>query len=147
MSKPKEKAWEWCSRYIRLRDALDYCKRMGIDISQFSRPEDIIVKCCTCPKRRSWIDMQAGHYFGRGLAGGSGTFFDERNIHTQCGQCNGFKQGNNQVYTEFMLNKYGQQVIDELEIKHRGGSKYSHIQLKALAQFYKEKYEELLASV
>jgi 5-methylcytosine-specific restriction endonuclease McrA len=78
---PKEKAWKACSRYIRLRDAIAYCLKHGIDLTQFNRPEDIIGKCCTCGKVKSWIYLQAGHWKGRDLGGKSGTYFDERNIH------------------------------------------------------------------
>jgi len=132
-----------CSRYIRLRDALDYCKRMRIDISQFNSIKDLPVQCCTCEKVKSWPRMQAGHYFGRGLGGSSGAYFDERNINTQCGQCNCFKGGNIQVYTEFMREKYGQEVIDQLRIKHHCVKKWTDLDFIPLGKFYKDAYNEL----
>lgn len=137
----KQKASDSCSRYIRLRDALDYCKRMRIDISQFDSIRDLPVQCCTCDKVKSWSRMQAGHYFGRGLGGSSGAYFDERNINTQCGQCNSFKGGNIQSYTEFMRKKYGQKVIDQLRIKHHSIKKQSDLGLIATASFYKGAYD------
>lgn len=147
MKTPKRKASDACSKYIRLRDAVEYCERMKIDLSQFSSVEDLPVKCCTCPKIKTWKQMQGGHYFGRGLAGGSGAYFDERNINTQCGQCNSFRGGNIQAYREFMLQKYGQGVIDELEILHRGGRTYVDGELAAIEQLYKEMYEQLIETV
>ena len=72
----KTKASNACSRYIRLRDALEYCYDHSIDISQFNRPEDIIGKCCTCGAVKSWVRMDAGHFKGRGIGGGSGVYFD-----------------------------------------------------------------------
>ena len=45
---PKQKASKAMSRFIRLRDALAYCHRRGIDLHQFARPEDVIGKCCSC---------------------------------------------------------------------------------------------------
>ena len=58
--------------------------------------------------------MDAGHFISRGSGGMSGVYFDERNIHTQCKPCNGFHQGNAQKYGDYMLQKYGQEVIDIL---------------------------------
>lgn len=142
MATPKKIASTLCSRYIRLRDALDYCRKHGIDLGQFVRPEDIIVQCCTCPKILPWIRMDAGHYHGRGIGGSSGVYFDERNINTQCKPCNGFKGGNIQVYDVFMLEKYGQEVLDELELKDRIGSYKS--QYAFIGIMYKQMYEKLL---
>lgn len=139
----KQKASEHCSRYIRLRDALDYCKRMRIDISQFNSIKDLPVACCTCGKIITIKRAQAGHYFGRGLGGGSGAYFDERNINTQCGQCNAFKQGNPKAYEEFMRRKYGQEVIDQLRIKHHSIKKQSDLGLIATGSFYKGAYDGL----
>jgi len=143
----KKQASELCSRYIRLRDALDYCARMAIDLAQFSRVEDILVKCCTCTTIKSWIRMQAGHYFGRGLGGGSGAYFDERNINTQCPPCNGFRGGNHESYTVFMQAKYSPEVIDELHILHAGGRTYKHGEFTAIGLMYKQLYNELVKKV
>jgi len=140
----KKKANTWCSKYIRLRDALSYCKEYGIDTGQFIRPEDIIGRCCTCGTVKSWLRMDAGHFKGRGLGGGSGTYFDERNIHLQCKQCNAFRGGAPKEYLEFMLGKYGQEIVDEIELKHHTPLDSSDLAMLAMAQYYKEKYNELL---
>jgi len=136
----KKKAWDECSRYCRLRDALDYCKLMRIDTSQFNRIEDYPVKCCTCHKIKAWIYMQSGHFISRGIGGSSGVYFDERNINTQCPRCNAFRQGRPEVYYEFMLAKYGQAVIDALKILDKQTHKASYI---IIGMAYKEMYEEL----
>jgi len=138
----KKKAWDWASKYIRLRDALDFCKRMRIDISEMQL-KDIPVRCCTCPKILPWFRMDAGHYYGRGVGGGSGAYFDERNINTQCKVCNGFRGGRPDIYKEFMLYKWGQEVIDELEILHLAGRQYQDGELIAIGQLYKEMFEKL----
>ncbi len=140
----KKKTWTACSRYIRLRDAIDYCKRMGVDILRhYTQIEDLPVKCCTCFRIKSWSRMHAGHFFGRGIGGGSGAYFDTRNISTQCPTCNAFQQGNMYPYKEFMLERYGQQVIDELEIKHRSGHKWSEIELIALMEYFKGEFKKM----
>lgn len=137
---PKSKAWDACSKYIRLRDAIEYCKKYKIDLP----PEEMVVKCCTCGKVRTWKYMQAGHYKSRGSGGSSGIYFDERGINTQCGQCNAFKQGAPKEYKEFMLEKYGEEVIEELERKHQIPLQGGVLFYKATEEMYKQKYQQLL---
>jgi len=142
----KKKASAAMSRYIRLRDALLYCQKHGIDLRQFSRPEDIIGECCTCGAVKSWFRMDAGHYKSRGSGGMSGVYFDERNVHLQCKRCNGFEGGRPKEYREFMLKRYGQDVLDDIERKHRiikGGGGVNDMSMKAVEIFYKEKYKRL----
>lgn len=143
----KKKASDQCSKYIRLRDALDYCKRVGIDTRQFTNWMSLPVKCCTCGKIITIRQAQAGHYFSRGQSGGSGAYFDERNINTQCAVCNGFEGGNIQIYTEFMLKKYGQGMIDALQILHKGGRRYAYGELEAIRIMYKDMFNELLKGI
>lgn len=149
----KQKAWEICSRYCRLRDALAYCKRMRIDVSEFARPENIIGKCCTCTTVKSWIYMDAGHWINRGSGGQSGVYFDERNINLQCKSCNGnFYQGKTQrdvksAYDHFMLEKYGQDVMDELRIRDKVITRKFSVIILGLHQVYTEEYQKLLDSL
>lgn len=144
MPTPKKKAWTACSRYIRLRDALNYCRDRGIDLHQFIRPEDILGLCATCGAVKSWIYMDCGHWKGRGLGGGSGTYFDERNLSLQCKQCNGFKGGKPKEHEEHLRGKYGQEIIDELERKHQVPLDSRPLPMRAMEQFYKKRYKELL---
>ena len=91
--------------------------------------------------------MDAGHFKGRGIGGGSGAYFDERNIHLQCKQCNGFKQGAYPEYEQFLIDKYGPEIIDELNRKHVSRLDMRPIAMKATEAFYKEEYAELLAEL
>ena len=143
MATEKKKAWYWCSRYCRLRDAVEYCKRMNIDVSQFNRIEDLPVKCCTCGAIKGWIRMDAGHFLSRGMGGSSGVYFDERNIHAQSKDCNAFKQGASEEYREFIIKKYGKEVLAELELKHRLPTSFGELAMIATGKYYKDKYEEL----
>ena len=139
MAKSLKKAvWKEMSRYVRLRDSIDYCQRNNLPL------DSGVARCCTCVKVVShWKYADAGHFFGRGLGGGSGAYFDERNVNLQCKTCNGFQQGNTVAYREFMLQKYGQRVIDELEIKHRAGKKWTEQELIGLKLYYKSEFERL----
>lgn len=143
-NKAKKDAWTACSKYIRLRDALDYCDRYSIDLTQFNRPEDVIGQCCTCGAVKSWVRMDAGHWQGRGLGGKSGTYFDERNISLQCKPCNAWEGGKYGEHQKHILKKHGQEVIEELEIKHLIPLDSRAVPMQAMEIFYQEKYDELV---
>lgn len=128
----KAEVWKWCSLYIRKRDGL----------SSHLLEDGSWGYCCTCGCCVETKYADAGHFIGRGLGGGSGVYFDERNIHLQCKQCNAFKQGDTLNYRRFMLKKYGQEVIDELELKHRTHN-YTLMELEGLKLYYKQAYEEI----
>jgi len=133
------------SRYCRLRDAWEYCKRYAIGIQRFSRVEDLFVKCCTCGKVLPWYRTDAGHYIGRGMRGSSGAYFDERNVHAQCKQCNAFKGGAPREYEDYLRKKYdkedGDDIINTLWVVHQ-----THNQPAPgiIGLYYKEKYEKLV---
>jgi len=116
--------WYWCSKYIRARDSIN-----GYG------------NCCVCKRLVNIKKADAGHFIGRGFGGGSGTKFDERNIHLQCKGCNAFRQGDLR-YRDFMLKKYGQKAIDELRLKHRTHN-YTLMELEGLKLYYKQAYKEI----
>ncbi len=130
----KRKAWQWCAKYIKLRDAIE----------DFPVTKDMaLVRCRACGK---WLETnsknaQASHFISRGTGGWSGVYFDERNIHICCYQCNCLQQGNAQEYGDFMLDKYGQEVIDKLRWLHKNNSYKG--KLLGLFYYYKQQYEEL----
>lgn len=114
----------WCNKYVRLRDTV--AKGWGY--------------CCSCGK--IVVNGDAGHFIGKGFGGRSGVRYDERNINLQCRNCNRFHEGNKLEYRKFMLDRYGQDVIDELERLHRTRN-YSLMDLQGLLLYYKQAYEEL----
>jgi hypothetical protein len=96
----RKKAWTAFSRYIRLQAA----------------NRDGNVECVTC---REWFPLeriQAGHFIdGRNLS----ILFSEQCCHPQCYVCNCIKHGNKVEYYEYMLDRYGKDVIDKLRILGR----------------------------
>lgn len=142
----KKKAWEWCSKYVRLREALDYCKKYGISLKQFTRPEDIIGKCCTCGTVKSWIYMDCGHCIGRGIGGSSGVYFNTQNLALQCKRCNGFLQGCRKKFEEHLKDMYGNMIIETLELAHHT-KRYSKPEIIALGEHFKSEYEKLKESI
>lgn len=81
--------------------------------------------CITCLRQKPIGvvgGIQAGHFIpGRGNA----ILFDERGCHPQCYGCNIGKKGNMVKYYKWMLENYGQEVIDDLERLDNTTVKYS----------------------
>ena len=137
MASAKKRAWKACAKYIKLRDAIE----------DFPITNDLdLVRCRTCGKwmKTNSREAQACHFIGRGIGGGSGVYFDERNIHIGCYQCNCFKQGAPIEYEKFMLEKYGPDVLEELKIKHRLPKSFRDIDMIATEMYYKEEYQRLI---
>ena len=137
----KIEAWEWCSKYIRLKEAIEYQDKFPeVDLGW--------VDCKTCGRIiHIKKNCDAGHFIDRGSGGMSGVYFDERNIHTQCKPCNaGFYQGKEKwnvrkAYLDYMLCKYGQDVVDKLHWLDKNQS-YKGKTI-GIGLMYREMYEEL----
>lgn len=107
-----------------------------------------IVECVTCGFRCHWDArdergipyMQAGHFLdGRSR----GILFEERCVHPQCRTCNVVKHGNKDRYWPFMLERYGQAVIDELiRLKNQSGN-WGRDELEAIFLLYQSKLKDL----
>lgn len=96
---------------------LGACKQMALrDLQKLVRMRNAdsagMVRCVTCRAIKHYKEMNGGHFIpGRR----NGVCFDERNVHPQCVQCNRFYSGRPAEYRFFMVQRYGQAVIDELE--------------------------------
>lgn len=91
----KGKAWEAVKAYVRRKEQ----------------------KCYTCPAQNlTGQNAQAGHYIPVALAGSNNTLsWDERQIHLQCGRCNGVGQGMAVEYRAHLVADYGEKTVRELE--------------------------------
>jgi len=87
--------------------------------------------------------MQAGHCRSRGSGGLSGVYFDERFIRTQCIQCNGFAQGRPEEFRENLIREYGEEIINEITIKHKTNS-YKTGDLLGLKAYFEQETNRLL---
>jgi hypothetical protein len=128
----KKQAWDQFSRFIRLRDRLE----------ENGYPTEFAT-CCTCKKVAPWRSLQAGHF----VAGRRNVIlFDERNCHAQCYGCNCGRSGHVIEYYPFMIEKYGQEVIDELKYLHDNEQRsFSIEELMEMTAEYRAKADELLA--
>jgi hypothetical protein len=86
-------------------------------------------KCITCSKKYTNIkEYQAGHFCPAGSSG-FGLRFDPRNIHGECGGCNGFNQFHLIPYKKNLIKRYGKKFVDDLE-KRYDDYKYKGILIK-----------------
>jgi hypothetical protein len=133
LSKQKKKTWVAFSEYIRTRDCKEYGK---------NHPSaELMCECVTCKRVYPYSKLQAGHFIqGRT----NGVLFDERGVHAQCVGCNMFKGGLIEDYYPFMLEKYGQEVIDDIKKKRLDTIKFSVKDLEEMEVLYKQKTKDLL---
>ena len=136
--KAKENLWKVFSRYIRLRDAVAW---------QSEHPEyngEPGAACVTC--RRFFVikALQAGHFIpGRHQS----ILFDERNVAAQCLRCNVHLKGNWVSYRRYMLERYGEEVIAELEYLDTQSRKFTVPELEAMQEHYSAEVKRLEALV
>ena len=120
----KTKTWKAFSLYIRLSVADEYG----------------FVTCITCGTKKHYKNLQAGHFVpGRG----NSILFEERGVHPQCYHCNIGLKGNPRKYAQYMLEKYGQGVIDELDRLSETVRKFTPQELIELREYYKQKTARL----
>jgi hypothetical protein len=112
------------SRYIRLRDAnqYGYCR------------------CISCGKIVHWQECDAGHYVNRKHMS---LRYDEKNVNAQCRSCNRFDEGNAAGYHAGLVKKYGEGVIQYLEIKKHNTAHFSSAAYEALIKEYQQKIKQL----
>lgn len=130
----KKRVWKLVSEYIRRR-AADEAKQGGY------------AQCCSCGTWRNWKDGDAGHFIdGRH----NSIVYDPRNVHFQCKPCNGSfinqKYDRHEIkkrYEEFMVKRYGAEVVEELRQKDKENKQWSIPELQALIETYKSKIKQL----
>ena len=111
-------------------------KVFSIYIRKRDSNESGIGKCCSCGKYVHWKDVDCGHFVNRKHMS---LRFSEINCNMQCRSCNRFDEGNIVGYTKFMINKYGIDILDKLEIAKKQTIKFTHFEINELAKYYKTK--------
>lgn len=107
-----------------------YKKKLDALFSKFIRYRDD-GQCFTCPNKNHPKKMQNGHFNPRQYLA---TRYDERNNNCQCYACNMLYGGNPATYSVRLIEKYGLDVVRELESK-----RWTPVKLDIA--WYKEKIE------
>ncbi|MFK5282642.1 recombination protein NinG, partial [Lacticaseibacillus paracasei] len=77
--------------------------------------------------------MQNGHFYSRGRYP---TRWHDDNCHPQCVGCNIFLKGNYINYTKYMIDTYGREYVDELEVLSKSTIKISTAELQEMIDKY-----------
>jgi predicted nucleic acid-binding Zn ribbon protein len=77
------------------------------------RKRDFGLNCICCNKPIPDNEHNASHYKKAELY--SGVIFDEINVNDGCVSCNKWKDGNLDNYRTGLVNKYGEQIVKNLE--------------------------------
>ncbi len=117
--------------YKTLKNELD--RIFAKVIKKRDSDEDSFI-CISCGNPKPIDQFNAGHYFSRGELS---IRWDEKNVNGQCISCNKWKSGNIQGYEKGLIKKYGEGVIQELEIKKMQSKKYARFEMEILIQHYK----------
>jgi len=116
-SRAEARAWKEFSKMIRARD----------DIGGYFR-------CPTCGRTLPIDQADAGHYISRVR---KSVMFDEMNVHAQCRHCNRFQEGSHFIYRKWLVEKYGKEKVEELELRAHIAGGYSTADLLLLAKEYR----------
>ena len=117
------------SRRARLISMLDKV------FSQFIRQRDDGV-CITCGKKQDWKLCDAGHYVRRGVFS---LRWHEKNVHCQCKRCNGWLEGEKDIYRCKLVELYGEQFVIMIEAERHKKCKIGTGDIEVLISHYKEK--------
>ena len=111
----------------------DYIRRKDADNSGF-------VACVTCGARDYWKRVDAGHFVKRQHRA---TRFDERNVAPQCRRDNHFMGGRQDDFAKAIIERYGQEVFEELMQKKYQTFKVTRAYLEEMIEHYKKLNAEL----
>lgn len=126
-NKAKKEAWDEFSRFIRIRDCL---KTTGFAF---------LGVCITCERRFHIRYLQSGHFIG---GRSNAILFDEIGTNAQCKYCNEYKHGEKKKYEAVMVERHGQEYVDEMKANAKKiikGMDYEEIKLR-----YQQKYVSLM---
>jgi 5-methylcytosine-specific restriction endonuclease McrA len=88
-------------------------------------------KCVTCGTSRN---LQCSHFYSRRYLA---TRFDLRNCHAMCVACNRRHNEDSSAYMEFMKERYGPAVIEELNELKKSFRKVTDEELRQMLGCYK----------
>jgi hypothetical protein len=114
-------------------------RRLDAIYSQYIRLSEPNV-CVTCGEQKHWKELQNGHFYSRGRYA---TRWEDLNCHPQCARCNVFLKGNYINYTRYMIDRFGREAVDQLEVKSKSTIKISTPELEEKIEYYKKKVKEL----
>ena len=100
-----------------------------------------MVECFTCGVTKSWkYEIDAGHFMGRGKYA---TRWDEQNVKPQCKSCNGFRSGEQYLFSKHLDEEYGKGTSDELVYQSNQLAKFTNDELLKKIEHFTELVKSL----
>ena len=97
-------------------------KRACQQIQQYARLFESDINgygtCASCGVQHHYSDANGGHFQPKGNSYNAACV-DPRNVHFQCVHCNCALGGNPAGYSDWMISKYGDGILEELHILSR----------------------------
>lgn len=143
-SKPKKKKRKSAKKSMSIKAHANvvwkFARRVFRKTDAINRGDGEYVKCCTCPLNLHWEKCDAGHFVSRQT---SNLYFDFKNVHCQCRNCNRLLESNHDEYRKFMIQQYGEELTDKYESLKFSESNLTHAKLDELRDFFINKAIEL----
>ena len=99
------------------------------------------VDCYTCGVNKSWkYEIDAGHFMGRGKYA---TRWEEQNVKPQCKSCNGFRSGEQYLFSKHLDEEYGKGTSDELVYLSNQLAKFTNDELLKKIEHFTELVKSL----
>jgi hypothetical protein len=100
-------------------------------------------RCFTCDVAKPVAETDCGHFVGRQH---KSTRWLEKNCHPQCRYCNRYNEGRKDVYAVRLIEKYGPNILLELQEEKQKIAKFTPADLENLIDTYKSKLSQLEAA-
>lgn len=98
------------------------------------------VPCITCEAVKDYKEMHTGHFKH---SAAMELYFDERNTNPQCYSCNVKYSGRLDIYAQWLEEKYGYGIIQELESMKFKAMPKAHFWLEVKIEEYSLKLKNL----
>ena len=111
----------------------DLKTRLDKLFAAYIRLRDKDKPCISCGK---YVELEAGHFYGRSNLA---VRWDESNVHGQCLECNRFRSGNHSAFGRGIAMRYGDSVVEALDVRSQSRVKLKSYELLEKIEFYQNK--------
>ena len=99
------------------------------------------VECYTCGVSKNWkYEIDAGHFMGRGKYA---TRWNELNVKCQCKKCNGFRSGEQYLFSKHLDVEYGKGTADDIVFLSNQPARFTNDELLEKIKYYTELVKNL----
>ena len=100
-----------------------------------------MVDCFTCGVTKNWkYEIDAGHFQSRGKYE---TRWNEQNVKPQCKRCNGFRGGEQYLFSKHLDALYGEGTAEWLEFESNQSARFTNDELLVKIKHYTELVKSL----